>query len=93
MTGHVFESYLNQISKRAMYLNCIWIKNGSEFVFELEICICIEIGKKSNVFVFDLAELYLYLIPKCVFGPNPAIGLAEESDMMMKASCVLLNSA
>ena len=25
---------------------------------------------KNNV--FDLAEVYLYLIPKCVFGPNPA---------------------
>ena len=26
---------------------------------------------KSNVFEFDLTELYLCLIPKCVFEPNP----------------------
>ena len=53
----------------AMYLN----KNGSVFVFELEICICIWIEIwKGNVFEFDLAELYLYLIPRCVFEPNPA---------------------
>ena len=26
---------------------------------------------KSNVFVFDLPEFYVYLIPKCVFEPNP----------------------
>ena len=40
-----------------MYVNRIWIKNGSVFV--LEICIWIEMWK-SNVFVFeyDLAELF-----------------------------------
>ena len=54
----------------AMYLKRVWLKNGSVFIFELEICICIEVWKR-NVFVFDLAELYLYLIPKCVFEPNP----------------------
>jgi len=31
-------------------------------VFELK-------SGKNNV--FDLAELYLYLISKCIFGPNP----------------------
>ena len=43
----------------AMYLNRIWIKkNGSVFAFELEICSCIWIEIwKSNVFVFDLAEI------------------------------------
>ena len=25
------------------------------------------------VFEFDLVELYLYLIPKCVFAPNPGL--------------------
>ena len=28
---------------------------------------------KSNLFELDLAELYLYLIPKYVFGPNLAL--------------------
>ena len=50
----------------AMYLNDIWIKNGSVFVLE----ICIEIWKSN---VFDLAELYLYLISKYVFEPNPDV--------------------
>ena len=43
-------------------------------VFELEICIWIEIWKiYVFVFEFDLAELhlYLYLFPKYVFEPNP----------------------
>ena len=53
-----------------MYLKYILIKNG--IVFELNFFICIEI-QKSNVFVFDLAELYLYLITKSVFGPNPGL--------------------
>ena len=39
-----------------MSFNRIGIKNGS--AFEMEICNCIEIWK-NNVFVFDLAELYL----------------------------------
>ena len=38
---HVFESYLNQISKMSMYFNHIWINIGSVFV--LKICIWIEI--------------------------------------------------
>ena len=36
-TVHVFESYLNQISKMSMYFNHIWINIGSVFV--LKICI------------------------------------------------------
>ena len=52
-----------------MYLNYIWIKNGSVFVLEIYSCICIEISKSNVcVFEFDLAELYF--IPKCVFEPN-----------------------
>ena len=27
--------------------------------------------KSGKVFEFDLTKLYLYLIPKCVFGPSP----------------------
>jgi len=48
----------------------ITFRLGFKYVFELEIWIEI---LKSNVFVFefDLVELYLYLIPKCVFEPNP----------------------
>ena len=53
-----------------MYLNRIWIKNGSEF--ELEIWI--EIWKSN---VFDLAELYL--ISKRVFGLNPGLWLIMVS--------------
>ena len=53
-----------------MYWNRIWINNCSVVVFELEMCNCIWIEIWENN-VFDLAELYLYLISKCVFGPNP----------------------
>ena len=43
-TGHVFESYFNQISKMAMYLDCIEIKMAvylnlylnCKFIFELK---------------------------------------------------------
>ena len=65
-----------------MYLDCIWIKkNWNVFVLEKSICIWIEI-KKSNVFVFNLAELYL--LAKCVFTLN-----AADNEMQAKGpSCV-----
>ena len=34
---------------------------------------------KSNVSEFDLAELYL--IPTCVFGPNPAVKISVLSQV------------
>ena len=51
----------------AMYLSRIWIQNGSVFVLEICCCNWIEMWKSN---VFDLADMYL--IPKRVFGPNPA---------------------
>ena len=95
-TGLVFDSYLNQIKNCNVILNQIKNCNVIESYLNKKwqnICtgiylfvIVFEIWK-SNVFVYDLAELHLYLIPTFVFGPNP--GRYNLSTTYIKEQCVL----
>ena len=65
----------NEISKMAMYLNkkwqCICTWTGIFYYLYLNW----NLEKQCICFLFYLSELYLYLIPKCVFAPGRSVQL------------------